>query len=1108
MATRMQQRRGTAAQWTSANPILNAGEVGWESDTNKFKIGDGTNHWADLAYFIDEDAVANYVLDTELGELTQDIVNSALVAGTGITKTYNDNANTITVAVDTSVIATKAELAEVSQDSINDALTAGTGITKSYDDNANTITLSVTANTYDAYGSASTVAGNLSTHESDTTNIHGIANTAAIVFTTDTGTVTSTMLANETIVNADISNTAAIAWTKIATSASVSETELGYLDGITSNVQAQLDAKATASALSSHESDTSNVHGIANTAVLVTLSGTETITNKSIDLANNTVTGTVAQFNTALSDGNFATLAGSETLTNKTLSSPTITAPGVATLTAVDPQESVPLSLISSTVYGIGEPYLNPIIVNDLTAVNGWSVSAIDEMSMTELAPPNTTVVSIVYNGPAAEYYITLSDTLGQNIALLQDVLLTFTEPAKTISSTEISYLDGVTSAIQTQLNAKAPLASPTFTGNAVFTGNVVAQANFQVDGNFTVNGSNVLVSATQIQIEDSILQLAHENAANTVDLGIVAGYNDGTAKHTGLVRDTSADTWKLFKGVTTEPSTTVDFTEGSLDDLQVAGLTATSLTMGNVTATEFGYLDGVTSAIQTQIDNKISASSTDTLTNKTINLTNNTLSGTLAQFNTALSDADFATIAGSQTLTNKTLSSPTVTGSLTAGGGTGTNGQYLQSTGSGVQWASVSGYSAPTIGSTSIASGATVSQIDGLTLGEPSISIGDPQTFLAVAGTANPALSTNGITWTSTSAPAASSNGWKSVAYGAGKFIAIGGQTITGDVELAVYKSSTGTWTLSTISGSNFDSNPRGIAYGANKFIIMGYNYTAGKGGVQSTDGITWTSWSAPAAVAGYGYFGVISYVQNKFILTDEYSSDVFSSTNGITWTAGTNFFSSGTGAGPWVRPTYGAGKYLIIREGSSGQVRHSTDAITWTAATIGDGSNFGYWTGAAYGNGYFVTSNNYYVEGARSTDGISWTIFSFPVSNGIAGPTIFANGRFIILSNSSYGSADREAYTSTDAITWTMTTLPETDGSNYYDVVYGGTGQSSISSTEISYLDGVTSAIQTQLDSKAVYPSQTGNNGKYLTTNGSTVSWATVSTGVDENMIIMGAL
>ena len=45
------------------------------------------------------------------------------------------------------------------------------------------------------------------------------------------------------------------------------------------------------------------------------------------------------------------------------------------------------------------------------------------------------------------------------------------------------------------------------------------------------------------------------------------------------------------------------------------------------------------------------------------------------------------ATLAGTQTLTNKTLSSAVLTGTLTAGGGVGTNGQVLASTGTGVQW-------------------------------------------------------------------------------------------------------------------------------------------------------------------------------------------------------------------------------------------------------------------------------------------------------------------------------------------------------------------------------------------------------------------------------------
>ncbi len=52
-------------------------------------------------------------------------------------------------------------------------------------------------------------------------------------------------------------------------------------------------------------------------------------------------------------------------------------------------------------------------------------------------------------------------------------------------------------------------------------------------------------------------------------------------------------------------------------------------------------------------------------------------------------------------------------------------------------------------------------------------------------------------------------------------------------------------------------------------------------------------------------------------------------------------------------------------------------------------------------------------------------------------------------------------------------------------------------VSNTELGFLDGVTSAVQTQLNAKAVYPDQSGNAGKFLTTNGSTTSWAAVTTG-----------
>lgn len=48
MATRMLQRRGTAAAWAAQNPVLSAGEIGFETDTKVLKMGDGVNAWNDL----------------------------------------------------------------------------------------------------------------------------------------------------------------------------------------------------------------------------------------------------------------------------------------------------------------------------------------------------------------------------------------------------------------------------------------------------------------------------------------------------------------------------------------------------------------------------------------------------------------------------------------------------------------------------------------------------------------------------------------------------------------------------------------------------------------------------------------------------------------------------------------------------------------------------------------------------------------------------------------------------------------------------------------------------------------------------------------------------
>ena len=67
--TQLQQRRGTAASWTSTNPTLAAGEIGFETDTGKFKIGNGSTAWAALAYSAGATAVT-YLFNATSGQTT------------------------------------------------------------------------------------------------------------------------------------------------------------------------------------------------------------------------------------------------------------------------------------------------------------------------------------------------------------------------------------------------------------------------------------------------------------------------------------------------------------------------------------------------------------------------------------------------------------------------------------------------------------------------------------------------------------------------------------------------------------------------------------------------------------------------------------------------------------------------------------------------------------------------------------------------------------------------------------------------------------------------------------------------------------------------------
>jgi len=97
MATKIQLRRDTAADWTSNNPTLAAGEFGWESDTNRFKIGDGATAWTSLDYASDGDTAGiTFVGDDSTGTLVSQNETFKIAGGTGITTAVSGDTLTVT----------------------------------------------------------------------------------------------------------------------------------------------------------------------------------------------------------------------------------------------------------------------------------------------------------------------------------------------------------------------------------------------------------------------------------------------------------------------------------------------------------------------------------------------------------------------------------------------------------------------------------------------------------------------------------------------------------------------------------------------------------------------------------------------------------------------------------------------------------------------------------------------------------------------------------------------------------------------------------------------------------------------------------------------------
>ena len=185
MASRIQHRRGTAAQWISTNaglgPILNSGEIGWESDTNKVKIGDGINNWVNLNYFADSNLNNTFGTNIVFEGATADAFETTLQV---IDPTAD---RTITLPNATGTVITTGNLSDITNIGVF------------------TSTITMEGSTADAF--------ELTLSAGDPT-------------------------ADRTITFPDLTGTVQLRVTD------VSDTEIGYLNGVTSAIQTQINDKA------------------------------------------------------------------------------------------------------------------------------------------------------------------------------------------------------------------------------------------------------------------------------------------------------------------------------------------------------------------------------------------------------------------------------------------------------------------------------------------------------------------------------------------------------------------------------------------------------------------------------------------------------------------------------------------------------------------------------------------------------------------------------------------------------------------------------------------------------------------------------------------------
>jgi hypothetical protein len=416
MATRMQQRRGTASQWVSSNdgdgPILNAGEIGWESDTNKFKIGDGVSYWADLTYFVD----ATDVIASSLGSYLQDSDIGAVSGVVGLNASLNaviPGASIIVEGATDNEFETTLTVTDPTEDrTITFPNSTGTV--------ALTTDITVSASSTNTFSNKSiSLASNTVT--GTTAEFNTALSDSNFVTTGDTGTVTSTMISDGTIVDGDINAAAAIAQSKIANLTTdlglkaplADPTFTGTISAASLTLSGDLTVNGTTTNLNSTNlvvedknivlGDTTSPTDITADGGGITLKGA---TDKTFNWVDTTDAWTSSE-HINLASGKSLYLNGTllkdvtETLTNKTLTSPTLTTPDLGTPSALTLTNATGLP-VATGISGLGS--------NVATFLATPSSANFASMISDEIGTGNVLLSEAATSAQSASYTLVLAD--------------------------------------------------------------------------------------------------------------------------------------------------------------------------------------------------------------------------------------------------------------------------------------------------------------------------------------------------------------------------------------------------------------------------------------------------------------------------------------------------------------------------------------------------------------------------------------------------------------------------------------------------------------------------------------------------------------------------